>query len=128
VAVSEAPLVEFLKEVQPLARQLALVLVRQELAELTTSLNGTASAPVEVKTVPSADGAAPSTKVCTLCGETKPASAFNAGRRQCRQCRNARYRRSRRSRGTVGVEAVVTGDEEPPRTGEVGIQAPALPD
>jgi hypothetical protein len=43
VAEIEAPLVELLEEVRPLARQLAVVLVRQELAGLATSLNGAAS-------------------------------------------------------------------------------------
>jgi hypothetical protein len=43
VAEIEAPLFELLEEVRPLARQLAVVLVRQELAGLATSLNGAAS-------------------------------------------------------------------------------------
>jgi hypothetical protein len=43
LAETEAPLVELLEEVRPLARQLAVVLVRQELAWLATSLNGAAS-------------------------------------------------------------------------------------
>jgi hypothetical protein len=43
VAEIEAPLVELLEEVRPLARELAVVLVRQELAGLATSLNGAAS-------------------------------------------------------------------------------------
>jgi hypothetical protein len=44
VAETEAPLVELLEEIRPLARQLAVVLVRQELAGLTASLNGAVSA------------------------------------------------------------------------------------
>jgi hypothetical protein len=44
VAETEAPLVELLEEVRPLARQLAVVLVREELAGLTASLNGGGSA------------------------------------------------------------------------------------
>jgi hypothetical protein len=43
VAETEAPIVELLEEVRPLARELAVVLVRQELAGLATSLNGAAS-------------------------------------------------------------------------------------
>jgi hypothetical protein len=43
VAEVEAPLVELLEEVRPLARQLAVVLVRQELTGLATTLNGAAS-------------------------------------------------------------------------------------
>jgi hypothetical protein len=39
VADTDAPLVELLEGVRPLARQLAVVLVRQEPAELATTLN-----------------------------------------------------------------------------------------
>jgi hypothetical protein len=87
--------------------QIVVELVREQ-------LNGAARA--ETKSASSTNGAQPSTKVCTLCGVTKSAAAFNAGRRQCRKCRNARYPRSRRARGAVRVEAVAAGDEEPPRT------------
>jgi hypothetical protein len=106
-------------------------LVRRVVVELVhEQLNGYGPAPVETEVTPSANGAAPSTKVCTLCGETKPSSAFNAGRRQCRKCRNARYPRNRGARSTAAVEVVAAGDEEPPRTGSVesGSEAQRLPD
>jgi hypothetical protein len=64
-------------------------LVEQVVRELVREqLNGTASASVEDA---AENGAAPSTKVCRICGETKPASAFEAGRHQCRACRGRRY-------------------------------------
>jgi hypothetical protein len=104
-------------------------LVRRIVVELIhEQLNG-GHAGLDLQEVPaSTNGATPSTKVCTLCGETKPSSAFNAGRRQCRKCRNARYPRSRRARGTA--TAPTAGDEEPPRTGSVesGSEAQQLPD
>jgi hypothetical protein len=92
--------------VSELVRRVVVELVREQ-------LTGDAPAPAKTKAAASANGAAPSMKVCTLCGETKPSSAFNAGRRQCRKCRNARYPRNRRVRGAVTTPAV---DEEPPRT------------
>jgi hypothetical protein len=89
-------------------------LVQRVVRELVAEqLNGAAPVPVETSVALRVNGAAPSTKVCTLCGETKPSSAFNTGRRQCRQCRNARYPRNHRVRGAVTTPAV---DEEPPRT------------
>jgi hypothetical protein len=94
--------------VSELVRRVVVELVREQ-------LNGA----VPVTEVPqSTNGAA---KVCTLCGQTKPSSAFNVGRRQCRKCRNARYPRNRRARRTSSV--VVAGDEEPPRTGGSGAEA-----
>jgi hypothetical protein len=93
-------------------------IIRRLIPELVgEQLNGSAPAPLETESASSTNGA-PSTKVCTLCGETKPSAAFNAGRRQCRKCRNARYPRSRRARGSA--TAVVVSDEEPPRTGGNG--------
>jgi recombinational DNA repair protein (RecF pathway) len=107
-------------------------LVRRIVVELIhEQLNGAAPAPVETRAALSTNGVAPSTKVCTLCGETKPSSAFNAGRRQCRKCRNARYPRSRRARGTATPSTVaMASDEEPPRTSsaESGSEAQRLPD
>jgi hypothetical protein len=90
-------------------------LVRRVVVELVhEQLNGTAPAPVETT---AASGSAPSTKVCRICGETKPASAFETGRLQCRACRGRRYPRNGRARGTVTAPVV---DEEPPRTGAAG--------
>jgi succinylarginine dihydrolase len=110
--------------VSELVRRVVLELVHEQ-------LNGAAPAPVPTGASLSTKGAAPSMKVCTLCGETKPSSAFNAGRRQCRKCRNARYPRSRRARGSATAPTVVmAGDEEPPRTdsAESGSEAQRLPD
>jgi hypothetical protein len=94
-------------------------------------LNGAAPTRVEAETARTAIGTteAPSTMVCTLCGETKPSAAFNAGRRQCRKCRNARYPRSRRARAR-GTAIAPVADEEPPRTdaAESGSEAQPLPD
>jgi hypothetical protein len=89
-------------------------IVRRLVPELVAeALNGATPAPIETKT---ANGATetPPTKVCRICGETKPASAFEAGRHQCRACRGRRYPRNGRARGTVTAPVV---DEEPPRTG-----------
>jgi hypothetical protein len=124
-APAEAPLAQLVRDelrgpVSELVRKVVVELVHEQ-------LNGYGPAPVETEVTPSANGAAPSTKVCTLCGETKPSSAFNAGRRQCR---NARYPRSRRARGTAtAATAAMASDEEPPRTGsaESGSEAQRLP-
>ena len=62
----------------------------------------------------------PATKVCRVCGEEKPAYAFEAGRRQCRQCRQGR--RSNETRGSRERSTRST-DEEPhpvPATGQTG--------
>jgi hypothetical protein len=121
--VAAPAITQLLEDVRPLARQLAAELVRQELAELQSSLNGNsliaAEVHVEAPQLPSkatngpggTSGHPPAStdrKTCTLCGETKPAEAFNPGRRQCRKCRNARYPRSSRAR--------TTADKELPRT------------
>jgi hypothetical protein len=95
-------------------------IVEQVVRELVREqLNGTTPLPVEATAAPSANGAteAPSTKVCRICGETKPASAFETGRLQCRTCRGRRYPRNGRARGTVTAPAV---DEEPPQPGARG--------
>jgi hypothetical protein len=71
--------------VSELVRRVVVELVREE-------LNGYAPAPARDQGRTKRERRSPvSTRVCTLCGETKPSSAFNAGRRQCRKCRNARY-------------------------------------
>jgi hypothetical protein len=98
--------------VQEIVRRLVPELVPELVAE---ALNGATPATMEPKAANGAT-AAPSTKVCRVCGETKPATAFEAGRQQCRACRSRRYPRHSRARGTVTAPAV---DEEPPRTGAV---------
>jgi hypothetical protein len=108
VAETEAPLVELLEEIRPLARQLAVVLVRQELAGLTASLNGAVSAtdaemvlarPQLPQETTNAQGqtslrlprpsTVPATKQCRICGQTKAATrvrpwakAMQASRRE----------------------------------------------
>jgi hypothetical protein len=42
----------------------------------------------------------PATKVCKLCGETKPSTAFDRCRHQCRRCRNRRFPRPKRGPGS----------------------------
>jgi hypothetical protein len=108
VAETEAPLVELLEEVRPLARQLAVVLVRQELAGLATSLNGAATSSPVLATETAVSGPenaqeprlrpgpkpkpAPAERRCNRCGETKPASEYAPGRGTCRSCRRAQQR------------------------------------
>jgi hypothetical protein len=115
VAETEAPLVELLEGVRPLARQLAVVLVCQELAELTTSLNGVTPEPVET----TAATGVPSTKVCKTCGRELPLDRFAKHRNQCKSCRNRAYGRERRLAATHNT---APRDEEPPRTGGTGAE------
>jgi hypothetical protein len=108
VAETEAPLVELLEEVRPLARQLAVVLVRQELDGLATSLNGAAPSGLGPTAETAVSGPentqeprlrpgpkpkpAPAKRRCNRCGQTKPASEYGRGRGTCRSCRRAQQR------------------------------------
>jgi hypothetical protein len=123
VAETEAPLVELLEEVRPLAREIAVVLIREELAGLTASLNGAASEtdaemvlsrPQLPSQATNAGGRTPDTpqastdrKTCRLCGKDLPASAFDRGRRQCKRCRRDGEKRRARERKSQPA------DEEP---------------
>jgi hypothetical protein len=116
-APAESPLVEVLEEVRPLARQLAVVLVRQELAGLTSSLNGAAPAPVTTTAAHDTNGAteAPSTRTCKTCGRELPLDRFAPNRHECKSCRNRKYPRHDRARGTVAAddkEALRTAADE----------------
>jgi hypothetical protein len=123
VAETEALLVELLEEIRPLARQLAVVLVRQELAGLTASLNGAVSAtdaemvlarPQLPQETTNAQGqtslrlprpsTVPATKQCRICGQTKAATrvrpwakAMQASRREGeKRCANGKSQTRRR--------------------------------
>jgi hypothetical protein len=108
------PLAELLEEVRPLAQQLAVDLVRQELARLA-SLNGTevhlgaaeAPPPAMNGTTATPDASA-STKACRRCERVLPASAFETGRRVCRACRRAHER----ERATASRRAADGDDPE----------------
>jgi hypothetical protein len=122
VAASEQTLEALVRDelrgpVSELVRQVVVELVREQ-------LNGHAPAPVEATvtrtetTQESTNGsmstsASADRKACVLCGETKPSSSFDPGRRQCRTCRTARYPKKRGARATTMPAAV---DQEPPRT------------
>jgi len=55
------------------------------------------------------------TKVCSLCGETKPAGAFEQGRRQCRDCRRDAVKRRARERRAAPAD----GEEPHPAPRQV---------
>ena len=121
------PIVELLEEVRPLARQLAVVLVRQELAGLATSLNGAASSSPALATETTVSGPenaqeprrrpgprpkpAPADRRCNRCGETKPAGEYAKGRGTCRSCRRAQQREHDR-------RVALAEDEEPHPDGQ----------
>jgi hypothetical protein len=93
--------------VRELVRRFVRELVREE-------LNGTAAIPQE-------NGAAPPTKECRVCGETKLATEFGKNRRVCKPCRREQgrsweegrvvRRREQRSRAAGATES---DDEEDP--------------
>jgi hypothetical protein len=109
-----------LAEVRPLARQVALGLIRQELAALQVGLNGSGPAegmalgpgPAPQEATNGARGTPDlpetSTRRCGLCGQVLPASAFDPGRRQCRRCRG----RQQAERGRRRREAAAEGGGE----------------
>jgi hypothetical protein len=126
-----APDEHVVSELQPLAHEIALALVRQELDAFAVSLNGsmaTAAPAVGAHELPqeATDGLAATsdppraagatrTKRCSSCGELLPAERFAPGRGQCRRCRNRQNaERERRRR-----EPETAAAEEPPRPGVV---------
>jgi hypothetical protein len=127
VAETEAPLVELLEEVRPLARQLAVVLVRQELDGLATSLNGAGPSGLGPTAETAVSGPentqeprlrpgpkpkpVPAERRCTRCGETKPAGEYARGRGTCRSCRRAQQREHDR-------RVALAEDEEPHSDGQ----------
>jgi hypothetical protein len=118
VATAPEP-VDFFAEVRPLARELALCLIRQELVGLCVGLDG--SGPAEgmalngqrsLATPTDAAAASPGppeslTRPCGLCGRDLPPSAFDPGRRQCRDCR----KRKQADWGRKRREAAEADDE-----------------
>ena len=121
-ALADAPLVELLEEVRPLARELAVVLVRQELAGLATSLNGASFSSPALATKTAVSGPenaheprrrpgltpkpAQAARVCNRCGEAKPPGEYAKGRGTCRSCRRAQQREHDR-------RMALAEDEEP---------------
>lgn len=91
-------------ELQPLAHEIALALVRQELSTLGASLNGSLSGrqlPQEA-TNESTAARAPAERAeaqrrrCSRCRETKPSSEFSPGHYVCKPCRREEWRRKQR--------------------------------
>jgi hypothetical protein len=124
VAETEAPIVELLEEVRPLARRLAVALVRQERARLTASLNGAVPGPLADRAVSGPENAqeqrrrpgptpkpAPAERRCNRCGETKPAGEYAKGRGTCCSCQRAQQREHDR-------RVALAEDEEPHSDGQ----------
>jgi hypothetical protein len=106
------------EELRPLAREvvrrLVVELAREELGRLGATLNGRPPPTAESvllgpkepqeSTRPRGEGSAPPPaakamrRLCSACGEEKPARAFEAGRRTCRACRAEAARRNYRKR------------------------------
>ena len=111
-------LVDSLEEVRPLARALALELVRQELAGLRIGLNGSAlseeiaanghQAPQDTANGAAAipDLPAP-VRRCNSCQRELPAAAFEKHRGTCRQCRHRQQTERERQR-----REAATADED----------------
>jgi len=119
-----ATLADLVEEVRPEARQIAVGLVRQELAGLAVSLNGNhpsavsvaAPAPESAEEAPetaaaAADPAAatsdrpPAVRRCTACKVDRPASEFTPSLSQCKTCRAALKReRHRRAAAAAAAE------------------------
>jgi hypothetical protein len=94
-------------ELQPLAHEIAVGLIRQELSAFAASLNGATNG-AAATTEPSRT-AEVSTKRCSACAVEKPTSEFAAGRAECRRCRaDYEKRRAREQRARQAAE-----DDEP---------------
>jgi hypothetical protein len=91
-------------ELQPLAHEIALALIRQELSSLAASLNGSLSShrlPPEAThgkpaTPDPPASAEPQTRRCSHCRQTKPSSEFSPGHYVCKPCRREGWRRKQR--------------------------------
>ena len=90
---------ELRQPIEQLVRQVVVELVREQLngagpaAETPVSGPENAQEPTNGLDAVSSHSPAPvGVKTCRVCGETKPASAFERGRLQCRDCRRARVR------------------------------------
>ena len=111
--------------VSELVRQVVVELVHEQLngagASLEPPAESAVSGPENAQEETNGPGASsdtpqPSTdrKTCRVCGEQKPASAFERGRRQCRQCRRGVERRSRERRAAAKADREPHQDEKAP--------------
>jgi hypothetical protein len=91
-------------ELQPLAHEIALALIRQELSTVAATLNGslsghqlpqeaTSRSPATPDPPPSAE---PQTRRCSHCRQTKRGSEFSPGHYVCKPCRREEWRRKQR--------------------------------
>jgi hypothetical protein len=90
-------------ELQPLAHEIALALIPQELSSFAANLNGSFSShqlpeatngkPATPDPPPSAE---PQTRRCSHCRQTKPSSEFSPGHYVCKPCRREEWRRKQR--------------------------------
>jgi hypothetical protein len=91
-------------ELQPLAHEIALALIRQELSSFAASLNRSLSShqlPQEATDGKAATpdpppSAEPQTRRCSHCRQTKPSSEFSPGHYVCKPCRREEWRRKQR--------------------------------
>ena len=106
---------ELRQPIEQLVRQVVIELVREQLNGAGPPAEAAVSGPENAQEAKGARGGTshtpqPSTvlKTCRVCGETKPASAFERGRLQCRDCRRAAVHRRGRERNSQPAD-----DEEP---------------
>jgi hypothetical protein len=112
---------ELRQPIEQLVRQVVVELVREQLngaapglgPPTETAVDGPENAQ-QARNGPSRISDTPQTssvlKTCRVCGEQKPARAFERGHRQCRQCRRAAERRSRERR--TAARATAKADRE----------------